>query len=74
MNERIVRYNNFKAEIIALYLDFTNNFLTIERFAEYHNFEKSFAEGVIEQGRIWHEENVNHHKANDGLFIEIKEY
>lgn len=72
--DMVTRRNNLKSEIIALYLDFTNNFLTITGFCDYYNFEESFAVGVLNQGRIWHEENVMHHKLNDGQFIEIKEY
>ena len=40
-----------RAELIAMYLDWCNNFLTIERFAEYYNIDEDKAERVIFLGR-----------------------
>jgi len=34
-----------------MYLDYVNNFLSIERFAEYHGMEYYDAEWLIEQGK-----------------------
>jgi len=37
--------------IIDMYLDYTNNFLTVRNFAEYHNLTENQAMKVIELGR-----------------------
>lgn len=37
--------------IVALYLEYVNNFLTVERFAEFHGFSVEFANVLIEEGR-----------------------
>jgi len=34
-----------------MYLDWVNNFLTVERFAEYYGITTSYAEYVIDLGR-----------------------
>jgi hypothetical protein len=39
-------------KINELYLDWFNNFLTIERFAEYYGIRKQTAEYIIRAGRI----------------------
>ena len=40
-----------------LYLDWVNNFLTVDRFCEYHELEKvQIGRAVINLGRILHEE------------------
>ena len=36
---------------IKLYLEYVNNFLTIERFAEYYGFTVIEAEKIINKGR-----------------------
>ncbi len=41
-----------------LFLDWFNNFLTIERFAEYYDLEVSEASRIIEIGREMHETAV----------------
>ncbi len=38
-------------ENIEMYLDYWNNFLTVERFAEYHNITKEQANHIIKKGR-----------------------
>jgi hypothetical protein len=38
-----------------MYLDYFNNFISVERFAEYYNISETFALEVIEQGR-----QINH--------------
>lgn len=39
------------ARIIELYLDFYNNYLTVERFAEDHGFTVADASKLLEVGR-----------------------
>lgn len=38
-------------EIQLLYLEYVNDFLTVERFAEFHGFSVEFATALIEEGR-----------------------
>lgn len=37
-----------------LYLDYFNDFLTVERFAEHHEMSEDLARAVIEHGRKCH--------------------
>tara|TARA_R110000824_G_scaffold187038_5_gene368284 strand:- start:920 stop:1078 length:159 start_codon:yes stop_codon:yes gene_type:complete len=39
-------------QIESMYLDYFNNFLSIERFAEYYNLSVTDADEIIKQGRI----------------------
>lgn len=38
-------------ENVEMYLDYCNNFLTVERFAEYHNITKEQAINIINKGK-----------------------
>lgn len=38
--------------ILKLYLSWVNDFLTVERFAEYHNLSLQMANYVIDEGRV----------------------
>lgn len=38
-------------QYVKLYLDYVNNFLTVERFAEYYNMSTDYAGHVISIGR-----------------------
>jgi len=40
-----------ESELITLYLDYVNNFLTVDRFAEYYSYPKSTAMYIIEKGK-----------------------
>ncbi len=41
-----------------MFLDWFNNFLTIERFAEYYGITETYARIVIKEGKRLHEEYV----------------
>lgn len=38
------------------YLEFINEFLTIERFAAYHDMEIEHCQTLVNMGRVYHEE------------------
>jgi hypothetical protein len=42
-------YDN--GDMVAMYLDWFNNFLTVARFAEYYGMSENQAESIIENGR-----------------------
>jgi len=42
-----------------MYLDWVNNFLTIERFAEWYNIGEEQAAAIISAGRKIHHQRVN---------------
>ena len=44
-----------KQKLITLFLDYFNNFLTVERFASYHGMSEEKARRVICLGRKLHE-------------------
>jgi len=47
-----------KNQLIAYYLEYRNDFLTIERFAEYHSVNFEVADYVISAGRdCWIDKN-----------------
>ena len=41
-----------------MYLDWVNNFLTVEVFAQYYNLTNEQALYVIESGKKYHEESL----------------
>ena len=43
-----------------MYLDWVNNFLTVERFAEHYGLDDDTASAVIDEGRALHEWRVDH--------------
>ena len=45
-------------EIQAMYLDWVNNFLTVDVFAEHYGITKEQAEGIISIGRTLMEPGV----------------
>lgn len=40
-----------RGEMLQMYLDYFNDFLTVERFAAYYGISEEFAREVIEIGR-----------------------
>ena len=53
-----MRYN--KEQKIELYLDWTNNFLTVACFAEYYGITELRAGRIILEGRKLHHEKARH--------------
>lgn len=52
LNQSTIKDALYNAKIANLYfLDWVNNFLTVEYFAEYYNVQESYALAVIELGR-----------------------
>lgn len=52
---------------IKLYLDYVNNFLTVEKFAEHYGLSLVDAEKIIRQGRKEHESKVSYAKLSKAL-------
>lgn len=42
----------------AAYLEYLNAFVTVERFAEYHELDNATATAIINEGRRIHEEHT----------------
>lgn len=59
---------SIQSESISAYLDWVNNFLTVDRFAEHYNLSADDATTVIALGKKFHEENVDHYKET-GKFL-----
>ena len=51
----------------ALYLSWVNDFLTVERFAEYYGISECHAQELIELGRENHEEEVIQYKKSQQI-------
>ncbi len=48
---------SLRAIVSELYLDYVNNYLTVEKFAEHHEISFFMAMQIIEEGRAIHEQN-----------------
>ena len=46
-------------QLAAFYLDWVNNYLTVEKMAEHHNLTIAEAGLLIELGRAHHQEGLN---------------
>lgn len=49
---------------VEMYLDWVNNFLTLDRFCEYYELTPNEASMIIYRGRNEHEAGVEAHKAS----------
>lgn len=47
------------ADLQTIYLDWTNNFLTLEKFAEHYGMTEAQARATIESGSMVHEQYVS---------------
>jgi hypothetical protein len=56
------------AKIADIYLDYYNNFLTVERFAEYYGVSVECAKHLIEAGKLAQEERASFFKET-GILI-----
>lgn len=56
---------NIKKSLAEIYLEYINDFLTVERYACYHGIPFTTAKNLIEAGRIEHEENVRIFEENE---------
>ena len=50
---------NLKETLIALYLDWVNNYLTLETFAEHHGISKSHAYTLINRGKELYKDRLS---------------
>jgi len=48
----------FREQTASMYRIWVNDFLTIERFAEYHDISEEYAREVIKEGKRIHEEDA----------------
>lgn len=53
---------SIQKQLIELYLDYINNFLTLERFAEYYNLTPTHARMLLNIGAELQEENAQFYK------------
>lgn len=47
-----------RQHLINIYLDYVNNWLTIVRWAEFHELEEKDAKEILDMGKKYHEEYV----------------
>jgi hypothetical protein len=62
-----------KMNYAELFRDYFNNFLTVEKFAEFYGFPLSFAHQVIRRGRIEHEKGAKQWKEKKGMRLGAKD-
>ena len=53
---------SIQKQLIEIYLDYVNDFLTIGRFAEYYNLTPNHAKMLLSIGRELQEENATFYK------------
>ena len=58
--ENLNKVQTVCSQIENVYLDYFNNFLTTERFAEHYNIPEDVAEKLLELGRF-----INNHEPID---------
>jgi NaMN:DMB phosphoribosyltransferase len=61
MSVKIIVYGT-RTEIVEMYLDYVNNFISVGRFADHYDMSEEKANEVIRRGREYHEENVQNYK------------
>jgi hypothetical protein len=55
---------SFTKVVREIYLDWVNNFLTVQRFAEYYGISEDFAIELIGEGRRLHENAVQEYNES----------
>ncbi len=50
---------NISANLVTAYLDYVNNYMTLELFAEHNEISIDLATLIVKEGRIKHEINCN---------------
>lgn len=61
---------SIQKHMIELYLDYLNNFLTIDKFAEHYNLNSIHAMMLLNIGEELHEENAKFYKQfNQELYL-----
>ena len=58
----------FRTEIKELYIDYFNNWITVERFAEHHEMAYEDMEKIIEIGKLYHNADTDTINNNDANF------
>lgn len=49
---------SIKEQLVLMYLDWVNNYLTIEVFAEHHELSVPYAKAMIDLGREFHMDGI----------------
>jgi len=62
MTKMTFNLENFESELIHLYLEFTNNFISLGGFASFYGFSETFAQQLIYHGAFLHEIQVLKYK------------
>lgn len=60
-NVEIIVYGT-RSEIVNMYLDYVNNFISVAGFADHYEITEEKANEIIKRGRVYHEENVAEYK------------
>jgi len=61
----------FRTELKELYIDYFNNWITIERFAEHHETAYEDMEKLIEIGKLYH--NADSDSVYNNTYLNLKE-
>ncbi len=60
------RVKMFRQKLIDLYLDYTNNYLTLEKFAEHNEITVFDASVILALGKTYHEQYINFLRTSYG--------
>lgn len=58
-----MNYKTLVEQYAGLYLDYVNDFISVEGFAAYHNIPVQAAIRVINEGRVLHQDKFGHHQS-----------
>tara|TARA_R100001510_G_C7596724_1_gene164578 strand:- start:396 stop:803 length:408 start_codon:yes stop_codon:yes gene_type:complete len=61
----------FRTEIKELYIDYFNNWITVQRFAEHHEMAYEDMEKIIEIGKLYH--NADTDNTYNNTYLNLKE-
>ncbi len=70
VNIRVLSGDNSKIQ--KMYLDYVNNFLSIDKFAEHYGITKKQAISIINKGKKINETSIGDYKHNKSQFFEAK--
>ena len=63
---------DIRVSIVKLFLTYTNDYITVEKFAEDHGLRVDHALALISIGRVLHEENVTFYNETGRFLYEPK--
>jgi len=65
------RMNMMREHLIELYLDWVNNWISADAFAEHHELTREEALGLVDIGKRYHEESVLRYRKENQAVMQL---